>query len=81
MARVWRLHSRKGRNGVTELVGVMVVMAILAAMVHPAHQRHLARAKEVRDRQAPIALGHHEEAYGFSNGSYTTLLTSLAAFW
>lgn len=73
----------RGRLGFTliEILVVMVVIAILAALVAPNVFQHVGEAKEVAARSQIEMLGGALDAYRLHNGRYPTTAEGLAALW
>jgi type IV pilus assembly protein PilE len=72
---------RKPQKGVTliELMTVMVVLGILAAIAVPSYRRYLLRAQRSDATTALLRLQSAEEKYLLQYGAYTTNLTAAPA--
>lgn len=73
------MHRRKHMRGVTliELMIVVVVISILAAVAYPNYQEFTARAKRNEARAALLRLATNQERFYLNNNSFTQDLTSL----
>ena len=71
----------RSRSGFTliEILVVVTVLAILAALVGPSVFRHLGRAKDAAARSQMEMLGAALDAYRLDNGRYPTTDQGLAA--
>ncbi len=71
----------RARDGFTliEIIVVVTVIAILAALVGPSVFRHLGRAKDAAARSQMEMLGAALDAYRLDNGRYPTTAQGLAA--
>jgi general secretion pathway protein G len=73
------LLRSKGGFTLIEILVVVTVIAILAALVGPSVFRHLGRAKDAAARSQMEMLGAALDAYRLDNGRYPTTAQGLAA--
>ena len=73
------MHMRKYMRGVTliELMIVVVVISILAAVAYPNYQEFTARAKRNEARAALLRLATNQERFYLNNNTFTQDLTAL----
>ena len=73
------MHARNKQNGVTliELMIVVVVISILAAVAYPNYQEFTARAKRNEARSALLRLAVNQERFYLNNNTFTQDLTQL----
>jgi type IV pilus assembly protein PilE len=73
------MHLRHRMQGVTliELMIVVVVISILAAVAYPNYQEFTARAKRNEARAALLRLATNQERFYLNNNTFTQDLTSL----
>lgn len=73
------MKMRKYMRGVTliELMIVVVVISILAAVAYPNYQEFAARAKRNEARAALLRLATNQERFYLNNNTFTQDLTSL----
>lgn len=73
------MHSRKHMRGITliELMIVVVVVGILAAVAYPNYQEFTARAKRNEARSALLQLATNQERFYLNNNTFTQDLTAL----
>ena len=73
------MQLRKNMSGVTliELMIVVVVVSILAAIAFPNYQEFVARAKRNEARAALLRLATNQERFYLNNNTFTTDLTDL----
>lgn len=73
------MQFRKRMQGVTliELMIVVVVISILAAVAYPNYQEFTARAKRNEARAALLRLATNQERFYLNNNSFTSDLTNL----
>ena len=73
------MHKRKHMSGITliELMIVVVVVSILAAIAYPNYQEFTARAKRNEARAALLTLATNQERFYLNNNTFTTDLTVL----
>jgi general secretion pathway protein G len=83
MMRPSRIPMRGRRSGFTliEILVVIAVIAILAAIVAPNVFRHVGTAKDTAARAQIEMLGSALDAYRLDNGRYPTTAQGLAALW
>lgn len=62
-----------------ELVIVVLIVAILAAVAIPSYRRYIVRSHRVDAQSALIDLAARQERYFYSNNAYADALTSLNA--
>ena len=73
------MHRRKHMRGVTliELMIVVVVVSILAAIAFPNYQEFTARAKRNEARAALLQLATNQERFYLNNNTFTQDMTAL----
>ena len=73
------MHRRKHMRGITliELMIVVVVVGILAAIAYPNYQEFSARAKRNEARAALLQIATNQERFYLNNNTFTQDLTSL----
>ena len=73
------MQLRKRMQGVTliELMIVVVVISILAAVAYPNYQEFTARAKRNEARAALLRLATNQERFYLNNNTFTSDLTDL----
>ncbi len=73
------MQLRKNMSGITliELMIVVVVVSILAAIAFPNYQEFSARAKRNEARAALLRLATNQERFYLNNNTFTQDLTSL----
>ena len=73
------MQLRKHMRGITliELMIVVVVIGILAAIAYPNYQEFAARAKRNEARAALLQLATNQERFYLNNNSFTDVLTDL----
>jgi len=73
------MHKRHNMRGITliELMIVVVVIGILAAIAYPNYQEFSARAKRNEARAALLQLATNQERFYLNNNSFTQDLTAL----
>ena len=73
------MRLRKHMSGITliELMIVVVVISILAAIAYPNYQEFSARAKRNEARAALLRLATNQERFYLNNNTFTQDLTSL----
>ena len=73
------MHNRQHMRGITliELMIVVVVVGILAAVAFPNYQEFSARAKRNEARAALLQLATNQERFYLNNNTFTQDLTSL----
>lgn len=73
------MRLRKKTSGITliELMIVVVVVGILAAVAFPNYQEFTARAKRNEARAALLRLATNQERFYLNNNTFTTDLTDL----
>ena len=73
------MQLRKNMSGITliELMIVVVVVSILAAIAFPNYQEFSARAKRNEARAALLRLATNQERFYLNNNTFTADLTSL----
>jgi type IV pilus assembly protein PilE len=71
--------SRRRMQGITliELMIVVVIVSILAAVAYPNYQEFTARAKRNEARAALLRLATNQERFYLNNNTFTQDLTSL----
>ena len=70
---------RKSMRGVTltELMIVVVILGILAAVAYPNYRQYAARAKRVEAKSALVQIATKQEAFYLQNNIYTEDMTLL----
>jgi type IV pilus assembly protein PilE len=73
------IAMRKSMRGVTlmELLIVVVIIGILAAIAYPNYRQYAARAKRNEARAALLQIATNQERFYMQNNTYTTDLTAL----
>ena len=73
------MHKRKHMRGITliELMIVVVIVGILAAIAYPNYQEFTARAKRNEARAALLQIATNQERFYLNNNTFTQDLTSL----
>ena len=73
------MHNRRYMRGITliELMIVVVVVSILAAVAYPNYQEFTARAKRNEARAALLRLATNQERFYLNNNTFTQDLTQL----
>lgn len=73
------MRLRKNMSGITliELMIVVVIVSILAAIAFPNYQEFSARAKRNEARAALLRLATNQERFYLNNNTFTQDLTSL----
>jgi type IV pilus assembly protein PilE len=73
------MHARNKQRGVTliELMIVVVVISILAAVAYPNYQEFTNRAKRNEARAALLRLAVNQERFYLNNNTFTQNLTQL----
>ena len=73
------MQRRKRMRGVTliELLIVVVVIGILAAVAYPNYQEFAARAKRNEARAALLRLAINQERFYLNNNTFTTVLSDV----
>jgi prepilin-type N-terminal cleavage/methylation domain-containing protein len=61
-----------------ELLVVMVIVAILAAVAVPAYNRHVVRSRQAEAQRGLVGLAQTEEMVRFQSGGYTATLATLS---
>lgn len=71
--------GRSTCNGFTliELMIVLVVVSILAAIAYPSYQQYVNRSKRSDGKNALLELASRQERFYFDNNTYTTSLSDL----
>jgi len=71
--------TRKTMQGVTliELMVVIVIISILAAVSYPSYREFVARAKRNEARAALLQIATNQERFYLQNNTFTTDLTAL----
>lgn len=72
-----RLVSASGGFTLIELMIIVVVIAILAAIAFPSYQRYIQKARRTDAKNALLDLAAREERYFTVNNSYTADLSQL----
>jgi type IV pilus assembly protein PilE len=62
-----------------ELLVVMVIVAILAAVAVPAYNRHVVRSRQAEAQRGLVGLAQTEEMVRFQTGAYTATLATLSS--
>ncbi len=70
---------RKTMLGITlmELMTVVVIIGILAAIAYPSYRQYLAKAKRTEAKSCLLQIATLQERFYLQNNSYTTDLTNL----
>src|SRR5687767_13206146 len=76
-----RMRSRRGGFTLIEILVVIAVISILAALVAPNVFRHVGSAKDAAAKSQIEMLGAALDAYRLDNGRYPTTAQGLAALW
>ena len=73
------MHLRHRMRGITliELMIVVVIVSILAAVAYPNYQEFTARAKRNEARAALLRLATNQERFYLNNNTFTQDLTAL----
>ena len=73
------MQLRKNALGITliELMIVVVIVSILAAIAYPNYQEFTARAKRSEARAALLRLATNQERFYLNNNTFTTDLTQI----
>ena len=73
------MQMRRTMRGVTlmELMIVVVIIGILAAIAYPNYREFVARAKRTEARAALLKIATNQEKYYLQNNIFTTDLTDL----
>lgn len=73
------MMKRKFMRGVTlmELMVVLVIVSILAAVAYPNYRQYLARAKRNEAKAALLQIATLQERFYLQNNTYTADLTNL----
>ena len=73
------MQMRKNMRGITliELMIVVVIVGILAAIAYPNYQEFTARAKRNEARAALLRLAVNQERFYLANNSFTTDMTQV----
>jgi len=73
------MRLTKNMQGITliELMIVVVIISILAAIAYPNYQEFTARAKRNEARAALLRLATNQERFYLNNNTFTDTLTSL----
>lgn len=73
------MHRRNHMSGITliELMIVVVVISILAAVAYPNYQEFAARAKRNEARAALLQVATNQERFYLNNNTFTTDMTAL----
>jgi type IV pilus assembly protein PilE len=73
------MTMRKYMRGVTllELMIVVVIIGLLAAIAYPNYRQYVARAKRNEARAALLQIATNQERFYLQNNTYTTDLTAL----
>lgn len=73
------MHMPKKQRGITliELMIVVVVISILAAIAYPNYQEFTARAKRNEAKAALLMLATNQERFYLNNNTFTSDLTQL----
>lgn len=75
------MSTRQKQQGFTmiELMIVVVIIAILAAVALPNYRRYVVRAHRADAQRALLDLAGRQERYLYSNNAYTNSLAALGA--
>ena len=70
---------RKSMRGVTltELMIVVVIVSILAAIAYPSYRQYVARAKRTEAKSALLQIATNQERFYLQNNTFTTDMTML----
>jgi len=73
------MRIRKNMHGVTlmELMIVVVIIGILAAIAYPSYRDVVARTKRVEAKSALLQIATNQERFYLQNNSYTANMTQL----
>lgn len=74
----WRTTSGFRRNNgftLIELMIVVVIVSILAAVAYPSYQEYVNRSKRTDAKNALLEIASRQERFYFNNNTYTTDLT------
>lgn len=73
------MHSRKHMGGITliELMIVVVIVGILAAIAYPNYREFAARAKRNEARAALLQVATNQERFYLNNNTFTLDMTEL----
>ncbi len=73
------MQSRKYMSGITliELMIVVIIVGILAAVAYPNYQEFAARAKRNEARAALLRLATNQERFYLNNNTFTQDLTTI----
>jgi len=76
---MWKSNVRKYMSGVTlmELMIVVVILSILAAIGYPSYRQYVARAKRNEAKAGLLQIATLQERFYLQNNTYTTDLTKL----
>lgn len=77
IARIAALRGRMRGVTLTELMIVVVVLGILAAVAYPSYRDFTARAKRNEAREALLRIATNQERFYLNNNTYTSDLTQL----
>ncbi len=71
--------TRNRMQGITlmELLIVMVIVGILAAIAYPSYQQYSARAKRTEAKAALLQIATNQERHYLQNNTYTADMTNL----
>jgi len=74
-----RNQMRRLMRGVSliELMVVIVIVGILAAIAYPSYRQYVARAKRVEAKAPLLQIATNQERFYLQNNSYTTDMTNL----
>jgi general secretion pathway protein G len=73
--------ARRGGFTLIEILVVIAVLSVLAALVAPNVFRHLGTAKDAAARSQMEMIGAALDAYRLDNGRYPTTAQGLASLW